>query len=322
MLELCMLICPSCGAALETVPNQTAVCKCGEVYARLPSGGLDFLQGRAVRDFVLDPFDGTQGELLDLEAAGLAWLTEGYLLPLIRGYAKHTQLRNIRVLDCGCGAGIPVAILRAHGIEAEGIDNGRARQEQWTERSYREHLHSADPVNIPFAGRTFNIVFSSGLIEHIGVQSQDSGRFRRQVNCEALRLQFIKELVRVTKPRGFIMVDHPNGRFPIDFWHGRKPGGFRLHYPWKDMLPGFRDISRYFHLADPSLKLFCLPPGGKLQYSRVGPHWYGGQIPLAGKRWLKILEKPGFPWLVRSCLNPYLVTLATRDSLFPTWKAP
>ncbi len=321
-----MLICPKCRMRLESEDSGAAACACGETYPRLPSGGIDFLCGEEFADFDLDPSDYRQRVLLEQEAAGVAARMQDFLSPLIRRYVRFSskELSGLAVLDCGCGNGLSVDILREQGMDAWGIDAGGARHQQWHERRARIHLVSADALRIPFANAAFDVVLSSGLVEHIGIhEEEDNGyRSRRLADCDRQRQQFVCELVRVLKNDGFILLDHPNGAFPADFWHGGAAGSIRWHRPFGDMLPRFSEIVRYFHQADFSIRLLSVSPSRRLSFNKVGAHWYGRIFAPAMKAWFRVMEPRPMNFLAHSCLNPYLVTIASRQPRQHDWIYP
>jgi SAM-dependent methyltransferase len=316
MLEYGMFVCPGCRRGLTAKDGCEVDCSCGESYALLPSGGIDFLQGGSFDDFKLDLQDPGQQDRLREEAEGVAWRVRTFILPLLERFRKASAAPAgpPRALDVGCGSGMAVDALQEGGVQAWGIDAGLARQRQWPARKSAACLHAADALRLPFANRAFDFVISSGLIEHIGIHEEASHgyRSRRLTDCHDRRTRFISELVRVTRPDGFIYLDHPNGRFPIDFWHGGPDGGLRWHVPWGDMLPTFSEVSRYFAQADPSIRLFSLSPAGRLRFIQVRRHWYGRAFSPLMKAWLAWLGWPRLSFLARSFGNPYLVTVATR----------
>jgi SAM-dependent methyltransferase len=310
-----MLRCPKCGSGLDPGESDSVTCPCGEIYPRLISGGLDFLQGADFADFELDEEDRVQQAILEKESEGITDRIEGFFLPLMRNYARFAQkqVNRLTVLDCGCGNGLSVDLLRAQGLDAWGIDAGSARHQQWCRRNTRAQLLSANALRIPFADETFDVVFSCGLVEHIGIHEEEAQgyRARRLADCDEQRRQFVRELTRVLKRDGFILLDHPNGAFPADFWHGGEAGSIRWHGTAEDMLPHFAEIKTYFRAADPSLKLVSLSPSRRLTFNKVGVHWYGRVFAPAMRAWLRVLEIRSLPFLARSFLNPYLVTIAT-----------
>jgi SAM-dependent methyltransferase len=321
-----MLRCTNCGEPLQMADSEVLTCVCGTVYARLKSGGLDFLQGVEFADFQLDPDDCYQKEALEREVEGVASRIDDFIFPMIRRYAAafKKQIQDLTVLDCGCGNGLSVDILKRHGMDAWGIDGGRARHQQWEQRRSGNYLVSANALRLPFQDKSFDIVLSSGLIEHIGIHEEQCKHYcsYRLKDCESERIQFVNEMVRVLKDDGFILLDHPHGAFPADFWHGGKPGSIRWHWPFNDMLPRFGEVADYFRRADASLKLLSLSPSKRLRFKKVGAHWYGRIFAPAMKLWLESMKVRPFSFMARSFLNPYLITIAARHLHARSWIHP
>jgi SAM-dependent methyltransferase len=167
----------------------------------------------------------------------------------------------------------------------------------------------------------FDVVLSSGLVEHIGIHEEqvDVYRCHRLADCDQQRLRFVSELVRVMKPGGFILLDHPHGAFPADFWHGGEAGSIRWHRPNGDMLPRYSEIAGYFRRADPALWLISLSPSRRLSFQKVSNHWYGRVFAPAMRAWLRLMEMRALSILARSFLNPYLVTIASRRPDMRSW---
>ncbi len=186
-----MLTCPVCQQGLTEGADIAITCPCGLVYPRLTSGGIDFLRGEEFKDFDWNPVDTAQQEMLEQEAVGIAWRIESFIIPLFGRFSRATKRdpRKLAVLDCGCGSGLSVDILNAHGIPAFGIDAGEARHRQWDVRSFSNRLHSANALHLPFGTGSFDVVFSSGLIEHIGIHEQEAGTYQRsapaRLSCSA-----------------------------------------------------------------------------------------------------------------------------------------
>lgn len=111
-----------------------------------------------------------------------------------------------RVLDVGCGVGMYTAAFhqreaRVFGIEVE------------PERAYEAARHArgiavAASERLPFKDASFDLVFSHEVLEHVD-DDQASAR----------------EMVRVTRPGGRIVVFVPNRLYPFEthgvYWQGR-----------------------------------------------------------------------------------------------------
>jgi len=119
---------------------------------------------------------------------------------------RWTELRDRRVLDVGCGVGMYTnAFLRetphAFGIE---IEHDRAVEA----RAHTKAVILGMGERLPFADGTFDVVFSHEVLEHV---ADDRA-------C-------VKEMVRVARPRGRIVIFVPNRLYPFEthgvFWRRR-----------------------------------------------------------------------------------------------------
>jgi SAM-dependent methyltransferase len=222
----------------------------------------------------------------------------------------------LRVLDCGCGNGTSVEELSAAGFEVYGIDLGSFRQEHWSERAKipRVHLLAADATIMPFADRSFDIVFSCGMLEHIGVREECNPEYHVEAveGQTAQREQFLRESLRVLRPGGVIFVDHPNGSFPIDFWHVDYRGIPRFHWPSERYLPKFGQVRELAKKAAPNCRVEAVSPAGRFTFRRSRRRWYGKVFAGALETYFQVLRYPPFTRLAGTALNPYLVIRISR----------
>jgi ubiquinone/menaquinone biosynthesis C-methylase UbiE len=109
-----------------------------------------------------------------------------------------------KVLDVGCGPGVLVEHLRRVGCEVWGVD-GSVRMIEQAQQNYgddeRVHLVVGDASALPFADNSFDALTCTGVIDRIE---------RHEV---ALR-----EMVRVLKPGGTLLIAVPNLLSPNAFW--------------------------------------------------------------------------------------------------------
>jgi SAM-dependent methyltransferase len=309
------LQCIHCGAALEVRSDQLRCEGCGSQYP-LEGGIADFSEGRYYD--VFDP-SSTLSEShrvgLENEEAGAEARIRDFFLPLIE-LRRKGQRSHLRVLDSGCGNGISVDLLSAAGIEAWGHDLSALRKWQWRERRMKERLLVADAMRLPFSSGFFDLVLSSGVIEHIGVAERSSPRYAVTPlpDRDALRTDYLREVLRVVRPGGQVIVDCPNGAFPIDFWHGDRAGAARWHSPHEGFLPTFGEVARLAREADASTSVVSLSSRRRLRFRQVGAHWYGRLFAVPMATLLRLMEVPAFRWLARSPLNPYLVLEITKST--------
>ncbi len=241
-----------------------------------------------------------------------------FYVPLFHEFCRTQQVdpASVRVLDCGCGNGISVECLRRAGFVAYGIDAEAFRCEQWKEprRLPGILLCRADALHLPFTEASFDIVFSCGLLEHIGVAEWADPEYHVVATPDQpeLRRLFIRESLRVLRRPGVLYLDHPNGAFPIDFWHSDSGGRPRFHRPSEKFLPSFREVCELVRAADPSCFLEALSPAGRFVFRRATRHWYGKIFRGPLQLYFEMLRYRPFAWLAGTPLNPFLVLRITR----------
>jgi ubiquinone/menaquinone biosynthesis C-methylase UbiE len=110
-----------------------------------------------------------------------------------------------KVLDVGCGPGMMVDYLVNQRFQYFGLDLSKAMIEECRRRY--GHLGSAHFIqgemeNLPFPDCTFDVIFCLGAIEYV------------------LDIDFaVRELSRVTKANGFVIISMLNRTSPYRFWY-------------------------------------------------------------------------------------------------------
>ncbi|MFC1630003.1 class I SAM-dependent methyltransferase [Patescibacteria group bacterium] len=148
-----------------------------------------------------------------------------------------------KVLDLGCGNGRLSEIYK--GTEYVGVDNSEKLIQIAKQKYPDNEFLVADAFQLPFPDNYFDKVFSIAVLHHIP--------------SKELRLQFLKEVKRILKPKGLLIFTVWN------LWNKRSAWKLFLKftllkllrkskldykdifYPWKDQ-NGKIMISRYFHL--------------------------------------------------------------------------
>lgn len=247
------------------------------------------------------------------EDIGVRHRVDHYYLPLFEEFfcANGVPPVEAKILDCGCGNGLSVERLAAAGISAFGLDLWDIRPLQWRKKLPPEGTRCmlADATRLPFADDTFDVVFSCGLLEHIGVHEQWEGRYAVEPADDQVevRNRFFEECLRVLKKPGVIYVDHPNGMFPIDFWHDNLRTGGRAHWPTEMFLPNYRQLAGHVAAAGGAGRLEAISPAGRFLFKQVGERWWGRLCSKPFEAFYRLMRLPGLRWLARSPLNPYLV---------------
>jgi ubiquinone/menaquinone biosynthesis C-methylase UbiE len=134
----------------------------------------------------------------------------------IRNYRRHIpdsywQIKNVdrrlldlssiagkRVLDVGCGTGIDLLLCDYYGGEPVGIDIDikMIKKAGNIDPSVKPNLLVANAFTLPFRDDIFDIVFSFSVLDHIRPKQS------REIA--------VREMARVTKPGGFVIITGPN----------------------------------------------------------------------------------------------------------------
>jgi len=232
---------------------------------------------------------------------------ERYLAPILSGLGAR------RVVDAGCGVGAMVERLLELGFDAHGFD----LQEQtpiWARAGRsRERYLVTDPLELalPLDDGSCDCVFSFGVLEHIGTEN---GHATRRADYHAIREQWTREVFRVIRPGGHLLLGGPNRRFPVDTAHGldsrataaerwlSRRVGVSIHSPWgENFLWSYGDVRRY--LAGLPYRMEGLSVHGLANYSRV-PAPFGA----LARAYVKHLPKP----LLATGLNPWVMALVQK----------
>jgi SAM-dependent methyltransferase len=307
------LICIHCRTALRELRSSLQCSGCGASFP-IDDGIADFAEGSYydIFDPSVHEIGATHAEGLQLEVEGSERRIRDFYAPLIRRLAPRAR----RVLDCGCGNGVSVHILANQGFTAWGNDVSQLRKWQWREREGREHLVVASGERLPFPDGYFDVVISSGVLEHIGTIETPSPNYtvRATEDQRERRIAFLRELGRVTANEGHVFLDFPNGAFPVDFWHGNAPGSARRHALNERFLPTLREVRGLAREAFGDATARPLSPRGRLQFHQAAAHLHGRLLRAPAAALFLLMCIPGFRWIAGTALNPFLVLDITRPA--------
>ncbi len=270
-MSLAILRCPLCKGEL-IFSESKAYCKtCKSTY---PKSGRFWNFTKKVIELKIP----NQTELFAQEERGMVLRLQNFYLPRIRKYFGEKPLK---ILDSGCGTGRVVKEFLKLGYDAFGIDIDHERASYFDDEN---RFFFADGCFLPFGDRTFDVIISFGVLEHIGENDKIDER-------KKIRKMYIEESLRVLKKGGIIYLSFPNGIFPIDFWHGDNIFWprikMRLHLPYYDWLPNFFEVKEY--LRDFKVKVRSLSPLGHLQFM-VAKGRYGNLAYYLGRLWALTLK--------------------------------
>ena len=230
-------VCPRCRGSLAFAAQEIRCTSCDAAF-EYRDGFPDLVVGGRFDDDLGDAQTAYEEQSND-------WLSRRYLIPTLRRLLAGVE--RPRVLSLGCGTGVDIDRLSEDGFDIVGIDNGN-RTGAWPRRGHRDRLCLANGKHLPFDTASFDAVYCGCVFPHVGVEG-DSNRVRPDYWKE--RLGIAREMGRVLKPGGQIMVSSPNRLFPLDIFHGRSPGQPipRLNPPWSPFLLSRGDYERLFAAA-------------------------------------------------------------------------
>jgi SAM-dependent methyltransferase len=230
------LVCPVCRGEL-TVSSETLNCAaCGAAFPYL-NGFPDLTVGARFED---EP----DADRSAYEERANEHTARAYLAPAFRRLFPN---QSPRVLSVGCGNGIDVDVLAADQFQAAGVDCGN-RTAAWPGRRFPERLVLANGMHLPFEDAWFDVAYCGCVFPHVGTVG-DSNHVAP--DCQELRLKLAREMTRVVKPGGYILVSSPNRWCPVDIFHGRTPAHPlpRLNPPGSRFLLSPADYRQLFGAA-------------------------------------------------------------------------
>jgi len=125
-----------------------------------------------------------------------------FLKKAIKGIKKE----KIKVLDVACGTGrmLPDVFSTKKEIEYHGLDTSKQMLEELKKKAKKIRklkeikIHLSDAAKMPFKNNEFDLVYTYHLLWHIEREDQK---------------KVIKEMIRITKPKGLIIFDVLNNNF-------------------------------------------------------------------------------------------------------------
>ena len=241
------------------------------------------------------------------EEESTAYTVTNYWIPQLRRLTEGQG--RPRVLAVGCGAGVEVDLLNRAGFDCFGIDCGQ-RTQAWPRRESQDALFLANGMNLPFKDESFDVAFCGCVFPHVGVQGDT---FKVTTVYDADRRRLAREMVRVVKPRGHIIVTSPNRLFPLDLFHGRASGNYKVrpYWPGDRFLLSFGDYARLFSAAG-CRDVRTLPIGGYWGFLQSRKNLKGFVLGLPVRALFWLADRRSIPFVRSSPLAPWIAVLATR----------
>ncbi len=110
------------------------------------------------------------------------------------------DLKGKAVLDAGCGDGYFAHLLKLAGADVTGVDYSSRSVEFAKLLDPSVHFSVANITDLPFPNGSFDTVFLIEVLEHLTVEERD---------------RILKELSRVIKPQGTLVVSAPSTRMKV-----------------------------------------------------------------------------------------------------------
>jgi 2-polyprenyl-6-hydroxyphenyl methylase/3-demethylubiquinone-9 3-methyltransferase len=152
----------------------------------------------------------------------------GYMRRVLTG-DLHLELKNLEILDVGCGGGLLAEEFARLGCNVTGVDPSTeslaVARAHATARGLRIRYERASGEALPFAADSFDVVYCCDVLEHVNDVPQ-----------------VIAEIARVLKPAGTYLYDTINRT-----WRSRLIViGLLQEWSWTAMMPpGLHDWSMF-----------------------------------------------------------------------------
>ncbi|MEI8047705.1 MAG: methyltransferase domain-containing protein [Bacteroidota bacterium] len=191
---------------------------CKRTYSKNKDGFYNFLTS-----VVQDPGHHQDELYLEQQETYPLRVYSEFLLPIIK------ESGSKKILDAGCGLGTEINEALKDGYYAYGIDLPNMLP-YWSKKSNDpDSFIACSAVSMPFPDNSFDLIWSLGVVEHIGT-SADTATLIPEY--QAFRAKYANELLRVIKPGGKIIISCPNKSFPIDIHHGPTCGNHLVRFRW------------------------------------------------------------------------------------------
>jgi SAM-dependent methyltransferase len=289
-------VCPHCHGPLRRLPETIHCQKCAAQFGYEDGIPNLVVGGR---------FDDENNEArCAYETDSNEFLTRNYLIPLFR--KRLASISQPRLLSLGCGVGIDVDLLSEAGFHAHGIDCGN-RAKEWQKRRCLDRLNLANGKALPFEDGAFDLVYCGCVFPHVGVEG-DSNRVTPDFLSE--RLKIAREMTRVLKPGGSVMVSSPNRLFPLDLFHGRSEAQPmpRWNPPSSRFLLSGADYRTLFQKAG-CTQFELLPVTGYWGFLRKKQSLKGRVVTWPVRTVFNLVSRESCRFLRSSIINPWLVMM-------------
>ena len=294
-----LVACPECGTALDWQAPEIICSSCVAAYPRLNGGYLNLVPPSSTASYT-----GFDDYLVEQVSHGGA-RAERWLV-------RHLATSDRSALDVGCGTGsvgMSLADLRPD-LDIWGVDLPDNLPGWQAANANPDRVVAGTALNLPFQSEQFDVVWSLGVLEHIGEPDPAAERSED-------RLRYLSEMLRVVRPGGRVIVVAPHKWFPLDPAHNWSETrlGHRLferthlclHRTWgPHPLMSYWELSRMARAAG-AQRVRPLSLADYFSFDRTGASRAAGLVP-AARLYLKYLPAR----LCGTPLAPFLAVELTR----------
>ena len=276
---------------------------CGQ-YFETVDGVLDLLMG--------ERFDDEQCDCMwsNEEVTG-RFLSQNYLDPLLKHLFDNRLDNALRILSIGCGVGSDVEALNELGYEACGVDAG-SRAKYWMRRQWPDRYYLANGKHLPFADESFDVVLMGCVIPHIGVVGDTQ---TTTLDYLEQRQRAAREMRRVVKKGGYMLISSPNRLCPLDFFHRSRHDAHmpRLHSRQEPFLLSVDDYAMLLREDGDCQHIKVLPLRGYWGFFSSSRYLLGRILQLPVRFYFNQFMSWQWTSKLRSTgLNPWLILLVQR----------
>lgn len=295
------LACPRCHQQLEFLPEFISCKGCNTTFG-YEEGFPDLIIGNRFEDSI-------NAERNAYEEESYLHTSQNYFLPHFRRILRDVPGKP-RILSVGCGNGVDIDVLSDAGFDAAGIECGM-RCSSWHQRAHSHRLLLANGMKLPFEDRSFDLVYCGCVMPHVGTIGE-SHQMRPEFQEE--REALAREMTRVLRPGGHVLVCSPNRWCPVDLFHGRSADHPlpRINLPSDPFLLSPGDYRRLFQPFGCNYSEL-LPISGYWGFVRRMKTWKGMLTAAPVNAIFNLVSQPAFGFLRPTPISPWISVLFRRN---------